>query len=346
MNDSCNEARESVITAGKPRSVCVIVPAFKAARCIRQTVLSVVDEPEVEEVLIVEDGSPDDTLEICQNLQKRHSRVKVLQHPEGNNRGAAESRNLGIDRARSPYISFLDADDLALANRFAHPLALLEARPEIDGVYEAVAMIESEVPIIDLTEIGDPPLLTFSKPVAPEFFLEAFLTPGAGTVHTNGFLVRRSVFDRVGAFRKEFEPAEDMHLFWRFAAACAMLPGRLKEPVAIYRRHAGSLSVEADPVYLEDPFRRALDLCAWARGRDDVSARNRELLKRILVHNIAAWWGEPISRSKLRRIQVRRLFDAARVVPSVLMAPKILSGALGLKKDPEVTRDPQWKRDS
>ncbi|MEN8165743.1 MAG: hypothetical protein ABFS37_16560, partial [Acidobacteriota bacterium] len=190
------------------------------------------------------------------------------------------------------------------------------------------------------------PLLTLVAPVPPDRFLETLLTPGTGTIHTNGFVVRRGVFDRVGDFRSAFEPAEDMHLFWRFAAACAMVPGRLTEAVAIYRRHTGSLSIPTDPVYFEDPFRRALDLCAWARGRDDVSHNNRKLLKRVLVHNIAAWWGGPISRLTLRRIQLRRWFKAARVLPSVLTAPRIWLGASGFKKDPEVTRDPMWKRDS
>lgn len=321
------------------RSVSVVIPAFKAEKTIMQTVRSVLDEPEVEQVLIVEDGSPDHTLEVCKKLQAQHDRILVLQHPDGLNRGVAESRNLGIERARTPYISFLDADDIALPQRFAHPTGLLEARPEVDGVYEAVAMVESEDPVIKLDQIGKSPLLTLPEPVAPELFLEALLTPRAGTVHTNGFVVRKTVFDRVGGFRREFEPAEDMHLFWRFAAACTMSPGRLTEAVAVYRRHTESLSVESDPVYLEDPFRRALDLCAWARGRNDVSQHNQALLKRILVHNIAAWWGEPISRTQLRKTQVRRLLQASRVLPLVLLAPKIWSGALGLRKDPEVTKD-------
>ncbi len=337
--------RVSSVPEGQPRSVSVIIPAFKAEQSIEQTVQSVLDEPEVEEVLIIEDGSPDQTLDICRNLEQWNERVTLLRHPNGENLGVAATRNLGIEKARSPFISFLDADDVVLPKRFSHPVTLLEAQPEFDGVYEAVGMIYSEAPVIDVTKITDPTLLTLVHPVPPERFLEALLTPGTGTVHTNGFVVRRSVFDRVGGFRSVFEPAEDMHLFWRFAAACAMVPGRLTEAVAIYRRHTGSLSIPTDPVYLEDPFRRALDLCAWTHGRDDVSSHNRELLKRILVHNIAAWWGEPISRVALRRIQLRRWFQAARVLPSVLIAPKIWLGGLGLQPDPDVTRDPLWQKE-
>ena len=333
----------SSMIQGPPRVVSVIIPAFNAEHTIAQSVRSVLNEPEVEEVLVVEDGSRDQTLDICRNLERENDQVTLLRHPNGKNLGAAATRNLGIEKARSPYISFLDADDVALPNRFGFPVTLLEAQPEIDGVYEAVGMIHSEAPIIDVTQTTDPPLLTLVDPVPPERFLEALLTPGAGTVHTNGFVIRRSVFDRVGCFRSAFEPAEDMHLFWRLAAGCAMAPGRLTKAVAIYRRHTSSLSVPTDPVYLEDPFRRALDLCAWTRGRDDVSPHNRELLKRILVHNIAAWWGGPVGRVALRRIQIRRWFQAARVLPSVLIAPKIWLGGLGLQADPDVTRDPLWR---
>jgi glycosyltransferase involved in cell wall biosynthesis len=322
----------------------VIIPAFKAEQSLGQTVQSVLHQPEVEEVLIIEDGSPDNTLDLCRELERQNDRVTLLRHASGGNLGVAATRNLGIEAAISPYISFLDADDVALPNRFSLPVTLLESQPEIDGVYEAVGLIHSETPNMDWAQVVDPPLLTLVAPVPPERFLEALLTPGTGTVHTNGFVVRRSVFDRVGRFRSVFEPAEDMHLFWRFAAACAMVPGRLTEAVAIYRRHTGSLSIPTDPVYLEDPFRRALDLCAWARGRDDVSHLNRKLLKRILIHNIAAWWGGPISQLTLRKIQLRRWFQAAVICPSVVMAPKIWLGAVGLKKDPELACDPVGRR--
>ncbi|RLE32285.1 MAG: hypothetical protein DRJ61_09930 [Acidobacteria bacterium] len=327
------------------RVVSVIIPAFNAEDTLTQSVRSVLDEPEVNEVLVVEDGSQDQTLDLCRKLELHHDQVTLLRHPNGENLGVAATRNLGIEKAQSPYISFLDADDVALPNRFGHPVTLLESQPGVDGVYEAVGMIYSEAPKIDATQIADPPLLTLVDPVPPQRFLETLLTPGTGTVHTNGFVVRRAVFDRVGDFRSEFEPAEDMHLFWRFAAACTMVHGRLEEAVAIYRRHTGSLSISTDAVYLEDPFRRALDLCAWAHGRDDVSRRNRQLLKRVLVHNIAAWWGEPISRTQLRRIQLRRWIQAVRVLPSVLIAPKIWLGALGLKKTPEGARNPMAGRE-
>ena len=328
----------SLRTEGPPRVVSVVIPAFNAEHTLTQSVRSVLDEPEVQEVLVVEDGSQDQTLDICRKVEQHHDRVTLLRHPNGENLGVAATRNLGIEASRSPYISFLDADDVALPNRFSPPVTLLEAQPEIDGVYEAVGMIHSEAPKIDATQIVDPSLLTLVAPVPSEQFLETLLTPGTGTVHTNGLVVRRTVFDRVGSFPTEFEVGEDMHFFWRLAAACTMVPGRLTEAVAIYRRHAGSLSVRSDQAYLEDPFRRALDLCAWARRRDDVSPDNRRLLKRVLVHNIAAWWGGPISRLTLRKIQLRRWLQAARILPSVLIAPRIWLGASGFKKDPEVVR--------
>ncbi len=340
MLDNARLTTNSSFSEGSRHAVSVIIPAYNAEQTLTQSVRSVLDEPEVNEVLVVEDGSQDQTLDVCRELERQNDRVTLLRHPGGENLGVAATRNLGIEAARSPYVSFLDADDVALPHRFGPPMILLEAQPEVDGVYEAVGMIRSEAPVIDMTQTMGSPLLTLVDPVPPQRFLEALLTPGTGTVHTNGFVVRRTVFDRVGGFRAEFEPAEDMHLFWRFAAACTMVPGRLEEAVAIYRRHAGSLSVQTDPVYLEDPFRRALDLCVWARGRDDVSLHNQKLLKRILVHNIAAWWGGPISRTLLRRIQLRRWLKAVSVLPSVLFVPKIWLGAMGLKKDPEVARDP------
>lgn len=330
------------LTSVRARSrgrVTIIIPCFNAEATIEFTVASVINQEGIAEVLIVDDGSTDETHSICEKLQRQHPAIRVLRHRDGKNNGVAASRNLGIAAATTPFVSFLDADDCALPDRFGTPLALLDQAPEVDGVYEAVGMIQSEKPEPDSGDLVDPPLLTLNEAVPPDRFLGVLLAPGTGSVHTNGFVLRREVFRRIGNFDSSFQPAEEMHLFWRLAAACRLVPGRLDRPVAIYRRHAGSLSNPNDPVYLDDPFRRALDLVSWSRNRSDVSRRNRVLLKRILVHNIAAWWGEPIPRLQLRMIQLRRWFQAARVAPSVLAAPKIWLAALGLKKDPVIKRD-------
>ena len=101
-------------TAADALEISVIIPVYNAAAYVRQAVESALAQPEVREVLLVEDGSPDNALEVCQQLAAEHQRVILLHHPNGENRGAGASRNLGMRNAHFPIIAFLDADDYYL----------------------------------------------------------------------------------------------------------------------------------------------------------------------------------------------------------------------------------------
>lgn len=320
-------------------SVSVVIPAFDAEAWLGRSVRSVLADPEVFEVLVVEDGSEDRTRHVAERLAAQDPRVRVLAHPDESNHGAAASRNLGIDRSRAPYVSFLDADDVALPSRYTDPVEILAGNPEADGVYESVAVIAGGAK--RPRKPSETPMLTIGDPVAPEDLLKALLAPDPRTIHTDGLLIRRSVFARIGGFPEDFVIGEDMHLLWRLAASCTMLPGRLDRPVAEYHRRPDGLLGRSDALLVEHRFLRSLDVYRWARGRRDVSPVHRGLLRRVLVHDIAAWRGEPIGRAALRSIQARRWFRAMCVAPELLLAKRIWLGVIGLQPDPEVTTPPE-----
>ena len=64
-------------------------------------------------------------------------RIKLFRHPNGKNKGAGASRNLGLENATFDFVSFLDADDWYLPNRFEKAKTLFKD-PEVDGVYEPI----------------------------------------------------------------------------------------------------------------------------------------------------------------------------------------------------------------
>ncbi len=99
--------------------VSIIIPVYNAAAYVREAVESALIQPETGEILLIEDNSPDDSLRICQELAAKYDKVKLLRHPNGENRGPGASRNLGMRNARSPILAFLDADDYYLPGRFS-----------------------------------------------------------------------------------------------------------------------------------------------------------------------------------------------------------------------------------
>jgi glycosyltransferase involved in cell wall biosynthesis len=90
--------------------VDVIVPVYNAADYVRKAVESALARPETVEVILVEDGSTDESLAVCQELAAEYPTVRLYRHPNGENRGAGASRNLAISESTRGHIAFLDAD--------------------------------------------------------------------------------------------------------------------------------------------------------------------------------------------------------------------------------------------
>ena len=119
--------------------ISVIIPVYNAEKYVSQAVKSALQFEEVYEVVLVEDKSPDNALQVCRELAENNSRVKLYQHPDQGNHGAGASRNLGIEKSEGDFISFLDADDYYLPNRFDAEKELFKNN-DVDGVYGAIGV--------------------------------------------------------------------------------------------------------------------------------------------------------------------------------------------------------------
>jgi len=90
--------------------VSVIVPVYNGAQYLRECIDSILAQSHSDlEVIIVDDGSTDDSPAICDSYAASDSRVCVL---HGENKGLSSARNKGIEAASGPYLSFVDADDV------------------------------------------------------------------------------------------------------------------------------------------------------------------------------------------------------------------------------------------
>lgn len=90
-------------------NISVIIPVYNAAATVMRAVDSVMlQEYEPLEVILVDDGSTDESGSICDELSERDPRIKVIHKPNG---GVSSARNVGLDHASGEYVMFLDADD-------------------------------------------------------------------------------------------------------------------------------------------------------------------------------------------------------------------------------------------
>lgn len=91
------------------KRISIIIPAYNAEKYIERCIISCLNQNyENIEVLVINDGSKDNTLKICEKLAKQYNSLKVFTKK---NSGVSDTRNYGIDKSTGDYIMFVDADD-------------------------------------------------------------------------------------------------------------------------------------------------------------------------------------------------------------------------------------------
>lgn len=119
--------------------ISVIIPVYNASEFLEKAVDSALQHDEVKEIVLIEDKSTDNSLEICERLASGNSKIKLYQHPDKENHGAGATRNLGLEKAQSEFIAFLDSDDYYLPNRFDAEKEIFK-NATIEGVFGAIGV--------------------------------------------------------------------------------------------------------------------------------------------------------------------------------------------------------------
>jgi len=116
-----------------PGLISIIVPCYNQGFYLKETIQSALASSyRPIEILIINDGSTDNSLELAQELEAQHPEVRVLDQA---NAGVTKARNAGIKAAQGEYILPLDGDDLIAPAYIEQGLAVLATRPEVKVVY-------------------------------------------------------------------------------------------------------------------------------------------------------------------------------------------------------------------
>lgn len=176
--------------------VSVIIPVYKAERYIAATIQSVLDQTYKDfELLIVDDGSPDRSIEICQ--QFTDPRIKIIRQE---NRGVSAARNAGIRQAQGRYIGLLDADDLWLPHKLEKHVEHLENLPAVGVSFSRSAFIDQAGNLLGIYQMSK------LKDITPLDLL--CRTPiGNGSVA----VIRREVFESIKFQANLYGTTEDFY---------------------------------------------------------------------------------------------------------------------------------------
>ncbi len=207
----------------------VIIPTYNRSRMLREALESVRHQTVKDvEVIVVDDGSTDDTPHVVRGFQ---GVIYLTQ----TNQGVAAARNRGIRAAHGRYIAFLDSDDMWLPHKLEHQLDYLHNHPEAGLLYGRMWSYAVETP---RQRRLDPPKVARN-------FDELLNGPNAVTSST--VIVRRECFETVGLFNPNLPASEDHELWLRIARRFPI--AFLDEPLAEYRRHRQSLNADLASLY-------------------------------------------------------------------------------------------------
>jgi glycosyltransferase involved in cell wall biosynthesis len=190
----------------KNTTVSVIIPTFNSAEYVGNAIDSVLSQTySAYEIIVVNDGSTDNTQEILKNY------VKKILYFEIENGGPSKARNIGIIHSKGAFIAFLDADDEWYPQKLEKQVELIREKPKCGLVYcDRVVFDETTKRNTKMTyrESG--------KIYEGNMFWD-MLKAGDGCFATSCVLLRRDALNLLGLFDEELYTAEDTNLLLRVA---------------------------------------------------------------------------------------------------------------------------------
>ena len=224
----------------------VVLPVYNGEAYLDEALESVLDQTFTDwEVIAIDDGSRDASRSILERFAAADSRVRILANET--NEGISAALNRGWREARGVYIARLDADDVALPERFARQVAFLDAHPSVAAVGSAAIFID-----------GGGRRLSIARVPTSNRAIKATL-PRHNCFNHPSMTLRRAALEAVGGYR--FDHVEDYDLWLRLSERLDL--ANLSEPLILYRLHPDQVSLRV----LEDQVRRAIAVRAAARIR-------------------------------------------------------------------------------
>lgn len=208
--------------------VSVIIPCFNSGRHLSSAIESAFSQTYTQmEIIVVDDGSTDDTAEIAKSYGDR------VRYVYQSNRGVSAARNVGVSMASGEFVQFLDADDVLLPEKITRQVDYLLSHPEADVVY-------CDAMYFDEDDEKNPRPEGWRTHRARADFVEASAVFAPIAVHS--VLTRRSVLSRLSGFPENLGHRGEDWYFWMKAALEGIRFHFIPGVGALYRRHSGQVT--------------------------------------------------------------------------------------------------------
>ncbi|HML74103.1 MAG TPA: glycosyltransferase family A protein [Anaerohalosphaeraceae bacterium] len=271
--------RSAVSTMENTFHITVVIPAYNAASHIERAIRSVLAQTyPADEVIVVNDGSADQTSEIVRQFG---SRVRLIEQA---NAGVSAARNAGIQAAAGQWIAFLDADDEWLPNHLEKHRTLLSQNPFLvwsTGNFLTCSCLEKRQAAFITPQYA-------KQVLGAKQYLEDYLVGCQKEMGgcSDTMIIQRRILMEAGLFAVGVARGEDLDLWWRIAYRHPQV-GYVDEPTAIYHVGvAGSCTKKMGEVadYI-NPIRRHLELSGQA-GRQQAFVPVAQQYTRLWIRSM------------------------------------------------------------
>ena len=239
--------------------VSVIIPNFNYGRYLEDCISSVINQSYKNlEIIIVDDGSTDDSISI---IEKFNTQVVLVKK---DNSGVSDTRNIGVKVATGEYLTFLDADDTLEPTKIHDQMQLMKDSPS-ELIYCGVNVVDSE--------------LNFLKILRPQYRGECsklffkYPTRAIVLLASGSPLISRSLIEKVGYFDIQLNTSADWDYMRRLSFFTTI--DFVDKPLINYRRHEKSMSANSLSSYYSDntlAVRKMLtDYSIWVKSRARIS---------------------------------------------------------------------------
>ena len=205
----------------------VVIPCWNQSKFLPRAVRSVLSNRCSScEVIIVNDGSPDNTKKVAEELQILSSSIKIVNKSNG---GPSSARNAGLDKATGVWILCLDADDYLVDHALDKALLFIESNPDLEWFYtdySTVNYLSNEISVVN----------SFTMPADPAAKLLEF-----NWMPVHSVFAKRELYDKFGFFNEDLTCCEDWDRWIAFILHGARI-SHLPIQCAVYVRHPDSLS--------------------------------------------------------------------------------------------------------
>lgn len=248
--------------------VSVILPTYNCARFLQESVGSVLSQTyHLYEIIVVDDGSTDNTREV---LQPFIQRIRYL-HLE-QNKGLPTARNTGIQSARGAYIAFIDADDLWLPEKLETDIECFAQHPDTSMVYSKHLNIDEKGKEFDGA--------TQKRLPSGRIFLQLFSEQNF--IISSSVVVRKEVFETTGLFDERLFNCQDWDMWLRIAFS--FQAAGINKPLVKYRHNPHSLSKNRENVL---KYQKQVIDKTYTAFKDTVGGISEKLYHRRLASQYA-----------------------------------------------------------